>query len=68
LQLVASTLPPLKQGVTLCPEQGDIGTRELVEHPIVEGEAYLEWLETQWHLIATIGLENYAAQQMQSES
>jgi bacterioferritin len=65
LQLESSTLPPLKRGVTLCLEQGDTGTRELLEHLIVEGEAHLEWLEAQLHLIAAIGLENYAAQQMQ---
>jgi bacterioferritin len=67
LQLEASTLPPLKQGVTLCLEQGDTGTRELLEHLVVEGEAHVDWLETQLHLIATIGLEHYAAQQMQPE-
>jgi bacterioferritin len=65
LQLESSTLPPLKQGVTLCLEQDDPGTRELLEHLIVEGEAHIEWLETQLHLIAAVGLENYAAQQMQ---
>jgi bacterioferritin len=65
LHLEASTLPPLKHGVTLCLEQGDTGTRELLEHLIVEGEEHVEWLETQLHLIAAVGLENYAAQQMQ---
>jgi bacterioferritin len=68
LQLEASALPPLKQGVTLCLEQGDTGTRELLEHLIVEGEEHVEWLETQLHLITTIGLERYAAQQIQLET
>jgi bacterioferritin len=67
LQLEASALSPLKQGVTLCLEQNDPGTRELFEHLIVEGEEHIEWLETQLHLINTIGLEHYAAQQMQPE-
>jgi bacterioferritin len=67
-QLEASTLPPLTQGVTLCWEQGDTGTRELLEHLIVEGEEHLEWLEAQLHLINTVGLENYAAQQIQPEA
>ncbi len=67
LQLESSTLPPLKQGVTLCLEQGDTGTRELLEHLIVEGEEHIEWLETQLHLINTVGHEHYAAQQMQPE-
>ena len=67
LQLETGALPPLKQGVTLCLEQGDTGTRELLEHLIVEGEEHVEWLETQLHLITAVGLENYAAQQMQPE-
>jgi bacterioferritin len=67
LHLEASTLPPLKHGVTLCLEQGDTGTRELLEHLIVEGEEHIEWLETQLHLITAIGLENYTAQQIQPE-
>src|ERR671923_1267607 len=65
LQLESGTLPPLKQGVTLCLEQDDTGTREILEHLIVEGEEHVEWLETQLHLITAVGLENYAAQQMQ---
>ncbi len=68
LQLEAGALPPLRQGVTLCLEQGDTGTRELLEHLIVEGEDHVEWLETQLHLITTIGLANYAAQHMQPEA
>jgi bacterioferritin len=67
LQLESSALLPLKQGVTLCLEQGETGTRELLEHLIVEGEAHIEWLETQLHLIDTVGLEHYAAQQIQPE-
>jgi bacterioferritin len=67
LKLEASALPPLKQGVALCLEQGDTGTRELLEHLIVEGEEHVEWLETQLHLITAIGLENYAAEQIQPE-
>ena len=68
LHLEASALLPLKEGVTLCLEQGDTGTRELLDHLIVEGEEHLEWLETQLHLITTIGLEHYAAQQIQPEA
>jgi bacterioferritin len=68
LQLESSTLPPLQQGVTLCLEQGDTGTRELLEHLIVESEEHIEWLEAQLHLITAVGLENYAAQQIQPEA
>jgi bacterioferritin len=68
LHLESSTLPPLKYGVTLCLEQGDTGTRELLEHLIVESEEHIEWLETQLHLIMAAGLEHYAAQQIQPEA
>jgi bacterioferritin len=68
LHLELSALPPLKHGVTLCLEQGDTGTRELLEHLIVEGEEHIEWLETQLHLIMAVGLEHYAAQQIQPEA
>jgi bacterioferritin len=67
LHLEASALPPLKQGVAVCLEHGDTGTRELLEHLIVESEEHIEWLETQLHLITAVGLENYAAQQIQPE-
>jgi bacterioferritin len=68
LQLESSTLPPLQQGVTLCLEQGDTGTRELLEHLMVESEEHIEWLEAQLHLITDVGIENYAAQQIQPEA
>jgi bacterioferritin len=68
LHLESSALPLLKHGVTLCLEQGDTGTRELLEHLIVEGEEHIEWLETQLHLIMAVGLEHYAAQQIQPEA
>jgi bacterioferritin len=68
LHLESSTLLPLKEAVALCLEQGDTGTRELLEHLIVEGEEHIEWLETQLHLITAVGLEPYAAQQIQPEA
>lgn len=64
LQLESSALPPLKQAVTLCLEQGDTGPRELLEHLIVAGEEHIEWLEAQLHLINAVNLENYVAQQI----
>lgn len=42
----------------------DNGTRELVEPILVESEEHVDWLETQLHLIATVGLENYLTEQM----
>ena len=44
--------------------KGDNGTRELLEHRLVDEEAHADWLEAQLHVIATIGVENYLAQQI----
>lgn len=67
LQVETSALPRLRQGIALCLEQEDTGTRELLEHLVVDGEEHIEWIDTQLHLIERVGYENYCAQQIQSE-
>ena len=52
------------RGVALAVAKGDNGTRELLEHRLVDEEGHADWLETQLHLIATIGVEHYLAQQL----
>jgi bacterioferritin len=64
LQVETSALPRLRQGIALCLEHEDTGTRELLEHLVVEGEEHIEWLAAQLHLIARVGYENYCAQQI----
>lgn len=54
------------RGVALAVAKGDNGTRELLEHRLVDEEGHADWLETQLHVIATIGVENYLAQQLSS--
>lgn len=54
------------RGVALAAAKGDNGTRELLEHRLVDEEGHADWLETQLHVIATIGVENYLAQQLDS--
>jgi bacterioferritin len=67
LQVEASALPRLRQAIALCLEQEDTGTRELLEHLVVDGEEHIEWIDTQLHLIERVGYENYCAQQILSE-
>ncbi len=52
------------RGVALAVAKGDNGTRELLEHRLVDEERHADWLEGQLHVIATIGAENYLAQQI----
>jgi len=50
--------------IDLCTQLKDNGTRELLAPILVESEEHVDWLETQLHLIATVGLQNYLTEQM----
>jgi bacterioferritin len=54
--------------VELCVKLKDNGTRELVAPILVESEEHVDWLETQLHLIKTVGLQNYLTEQMGEEA
>jgi len=62
LALEKDGLPELKKGIRLCLEQADTGTRELLEHILVNAEEHIQWLESQTFLIEQVGYENYCAQ------
>jgi bacterioferritin len=50
--------------IELCARLKDNGTRELIEPILTESEEHVDWLETQLHLIATVGIQNYLTEQM----
>jgi len=50
-------------GVRLCIELGDGGTRELLEDILEDEEAHIDWLETQLDQIEQMGLPNYLLSQ-----
>ncbi len=52
------------RAIALAVAKGDNGTRELLEHRLVDEESHADWLESQLHVIETIGTENYLAQQI----
>jgi bacterioferritin len=54
----------LKDGIKLCYDKGDHGSRELLEHILVDEEEHIDWLEAQIGLIKDLGKENYLAEQM----
>ena len=51
-------------GVTLCMEEKDSASREVMEQIIRESEDSIDWLEAQLDLIEKIGIENYLLSQM----
>ncbi|EDM76734.1 bacterioferritin [Plesiocystis pacifica SIR-1] len=52
------------RGVALCRDEGDNGTRDLLERLLVSEEDHVDWLETQLNLISTLGETAYLAEQM----
>ena len=63
-QLEVAAIDRYRRGVALAEEQGDVGTRELLEHLLVGEEEHLDWIETQQSAIADIGIQNYLQAQM----
>lgn len=55
------------RGIALCVAKDDNGTRALFERHLVSEEEHLDWIEAQLHLIETIGLERYLAQQIHDD-
>jgi bacterioferritin len=66
-QLEVDAVARLNKGIALCTDVGDNGTRELIEHILVSEEEHLDWLETQLHLLASIGEAHYLAQQVRED-
>jgi bacterioferritin len=46
-------------GIRLCLELGDNGTRELIDANLHDEEDHLDWLESQLDQIGQMGLQNY---------
>ena len=68
LALELDALPRLNQGIALCVQVGDNGTRELLTKILADEEHHVDYLEAQLHIIQEIGLDNYLAQQIHGES
>ena len=64
LKLEMNGVHTYNEAIELCTRLKDNGTREVLEPILTESEEHVDWLETQLHLIATIGLQNYLTEQM----
>ena len=54
----------LTEGITLCVEVGDFGTRSRFEEMVRDEEKHIDWLESQIEAIGQVGIEQYLAQQL----
>jgi bacterioferritin len=66
LELERLAQPDLREGIAYCESVGDYVTRHLLREILDSEEEHVDWLETQFGLIARMGLENYI--QLQSNS
>jgi bacterioferritin len=55
----AGAIQAYNDGIRLCLEVGDNGTRELIDSNLKDEEAHLDWLEAQLDQIDQMGLQNY---------
>jgi bacterioferritin len=52
------------EGIKLCVELGDNGTREMLESTLKDEEDHLDWLEAQIDQITQLGIQAYLAEQL----
>jgi bacterioferritin len=62
LQLELESCRRLNEGIKLCRDKGDNGTRELLVRILAEEEESVDWLEAQLHLVEQVGREAYLAE------
>ncbi len=64
LESEKAAIEALTEGVTLCVEVDDYGTRSRLEEMIRDEEAHIDWLESQIEAIGQVGIEQYLARQL----
>ena len=67
LQLEYEAVKRLNDGIQLCIDKSDGGSRELAEKILSDEEHHIDWLEAQLHAIEEMGYQNYLAQQLKEE-
>jgi bacterioferritin len=60
----ADAIKAYNDGIRLCLELGDNGSRELIEDNLEDEEEHLDWLEAQLDQINQMGLPNYLLAQV----
>lgn len=66
LELEAEAVKRINDAIALCRDQGDNGSRELLDKILEDEEDSVDWLEAQLHLVEQVGRERYLAEQINS--
>jgi bacterioferritin len=64
LDAEADAIQAYNDGIRLCMELGDNGSRELIEDNLEDEEEHIDWLEAQLDQISQMGLQNYLLAQV----
>ena len=67
LQNEREAIDRLNRGIAVCVEEGDNGSRDLLEDILEGEEEHADWLESQLHLVTELGAAHYLAQQIHSD-
>ena len=59
LKLEEAAIPELREAITLCENETDYVSRDLLSSILENEEEHLDYLETQLDLLAKVGTENY---------
>jgi bacterioferritin len=51
-------------GIKLCMESGDNGTRDMLQTILVDEERHIDWIEAQMDQIKRMGVQNYLVEQI----
>jgi bacterioferritin len=63
-ELEVAAIDRYRRGVVLAVEEGDPGTRELLERLVIGEEEHLDWIDTQLSMIRDIGIDLYTQHQI----
>jgi bacterioferritin len=64
LDAEAGAIQAYNDGIRLCLELGDNGSRELIEDNLEDEEEHLDWLEAQLDQVNQMGVQNYLRAQV----
>lgn len=64
LKLEQIAIPLLREAIAYCETVKDYISREILERILENEEEHVDWLETQFELIAQVGIQNYLQSQM----
>ncbi len=64
LQVEYDAVKRLNEGIRVCMNAGDNGSRNLLKEILLDEEHHIDYLEGQLHAIKEMGIQNYLSQQL----